>query len=269
MITVAQKPIISSHRGVDVVLSRRHVSPHVLGSKRLAAHQKLESFPTPAAARDYLKAAEAQAPGGLGVELNDKLGCCTIAGIGHGGQVVSANTGTMVSPSDAAVLAAYESVDGYVDGDPSTDNGGVETQVLAAAKAGPVAGVQLDDWIPVTPGNLDHITKACERYGGFLYIGISLPKSAQNQTVWTMAAGDGPDAEPGSWGGHCVVVPVYDADSFDCETWGMRQKMSRDFWLSYVDEAYACLCPWWTRNGGVSPLGDTRATLLSGLQAVA
>ena len=267
----SQSPIISSHLGRQVVLSRRHVSPHILGSRRLASHRLLESFPAPAATRDWLKAAEAQAgAAGLGVMLNDSLGDCTIAGMGHGGQVVSANTGTMVTPPDAAVLASYEKVDGYNPADPSTDQGGVETEVLGAAKAAPVADVPIDDFITVTPSNLDHVMKAVERYGGFLYIGLSLPKSAQNQAVWTCAAGDAADAEPGSWGGHCVITPFYDGDSFDVETWGMRQKMSRDFWLSYVDEAYAVLCPWWYRlAGGLSPMGDTRATLLAGLQAVA
>jgi hypothetical protein len=269
MIAQAQKPIISSHRGVDVVLSRAHVSAHVLGEKRLMAHHKMESFPTAAAAQDYLKAAEAQAAGGLGGMLNNRLGCCTIAGVGHGGQVVSANTGAIITPPDSLILTDYERVDGYVDGDPSTDNGGVETDVLAAAKASSVAGVPVEAWIPVNPGNIDHCMKAIERYGGFFYIGISLPLSAQNQTVWTFAAGAGDASLAGSWGGHCVVAPTYDGDSFDVETWGMRQKMSRDFWLSYVDEAYAVLCPWLYRKGGLSPMGDSRATLISGLPGIA
>jgi hypothetical protein len=255
------------HRGRSVVLGRRHVSPHVLGPKRMLATRLLASLPDPAPTRDWITAAEKQAGASLGEMLNDQLGCCTIAGVGHAEQIWTANTGTMVTPPDSAILNGYETVDGYVDGDASTDQGGVETDVLAAWKANGIAGSKIVDWIPVNPLNHDHVRKAIERFG-LVYIGIALPKTIQTQAVWTLDISAGADAEAGSLGGHCIIVPAYDGQSYDGVTWGQRQKQSIDFWDSYVDECYAPLSDVWCRQGA-SPLGDTLVSLRSDLAAVA
>jgi hypothetical protein len=263
--------IHSSHQGRPVVLGRRHVSPHVGGPRRLTAASMLASLPPPAPSRDWIAAAAAQCNGDFGVMLNDSLGCCTITdGPGHDTQIWSANNGTMLTPPDSAILGAYESVDGYVDGDPNTDNGGIETDVLAAWQNGIPGFGKLDGWIPVNVQNLDHVRKAIERYG-VLYIGVALPLTAQNQDVWTVDLTGGAQAEAGSWGGHAISLSAYDSASFDCITWGRRQKMSVDWLLGYADEAYAPLCSelWCAGPGGVSPLGDTAAALRADLVAVA
>ena len=260
----------STHLGRDVVLGRPRVSPHVGGPRRLKASALLASLPAPASSRDWIKAAEAQCNGDFGVMKNDVLGCCTIAdGPGHDTQIWSANNGAMITPTDDAILAAYESVDGYVAGDPSTDNGGVETDVLGAWQRGIAGFVMLDGWIPVNPQNLDHVRKAIERYG-VLYIGVALPLTAQDQAVWTVDIGGAARAEAGSWGGHAVSISAYDSTSFDVVTWGRRQKMSVDWFLAYCDEAYAPLCSaLWCGTDGKSPLGDTAQALRADLAAVA
>lgn len=267
---IAQKPIITSHLGRQVVLGRRHVSPRVLGPRRALAARLLTSLPAPASARDWIAAAERQAGGGdLGVMLNDQLGDCTIAAVGHAAQIWTANHGPMVTPTDGQILNGYETVDGYRPGDPSTDNGGVEEAVLAAWQDPGVAGSKLDGWVPVNPQNIDHMRKVIERYG-VAYVGVALPKTAQDQAVWTLAIGGGPDAEAGSWGGHAVVLGAYDQQSFDCVTWGHRQKMSIDWLLAYCDEAYAPLCGGlWCGAGGMSPVGDTAQQLRADFDAVA
>ena len=66
----------------------------------------------------------------FGMMLNDSLGDCTCAGRGHAIQVFSANAGGEVTLTDAQILASYEKFCGYVNGDPSTDNGGIELDVL-------------------------------------------------------------------------------------------------------------------------------------------
>jgi hypothetical protein len=263
--------IRSSHLGRDVVLGRRHVSPHVGGPRRLKATRLLASLPAPAASRDWIAAAAAQCGGNFGMFLNDSRGCCTIAdGPAHDTQIWTANNGTMVTVADDVVLKAYETVDGYVDGDPSTDNGGIETEVLSAWQTGIAGFAKLDGWIPVDPRNLDHVRKAIERYG-VLYIGVALPLTAQNQAVWTVDIGGGANAEAGSWGGHAISLSAYDSTSFDCITWGARQKMSVDWLSAYADEAYAPLCStlWCAGSGGLSPLGDSAAALQADLAAVA
>ena len=67
-----------------------------------------------------------------GEMLNNDLGDCTCAAVGHAEQVASLNTpeGELTFP-DNIVLNLYEKSCGYVFNDPSTDNGGVITDVLA------------------------------------------------------------------------------------------------------------------------------------------
>jgi hypothetical protein len=261
----------SVHLGRPVALGRPTVSPHVGGPRRLKAAAMLASLPAPAASRDWIAAAAAQCGGEFGMFLNDSLGDCTIAdGPAHDTQIWTANNGTMVTVPDATVLAAYETVDGYNPADPSTDQGGIETTVLAAWQAGIAGFAKLDGWIPVNAQNLDHVRKAIERYGA-VYAGVALPLTAQNQDVWTVDLTGGAQAEAGSWGGHAISISAYDSTSFDVITWGRRQKMSVDWFLAYTDELYAPLCSalWCAGPGGLSPLGDSATTLLGDLAAVA
>ena len=68
-----------------------------------------------------------------GMMLNDQLGCCTIAAVGHAVQTWTANAiGRELTVPDSAILATYEKWDGYNPTDPSTDLGGVELDVLKA-----------------------------------------------------------------------------------------------------------------------------------------
>lgn len=266
---IADAVVRATHRGVDVVLGRPNVSPHVLGPKRMRAARLMDSLPAAPPARDWIAAAAAQCGGDFRMLLNDRLGDCTIAdGPGHCAQIWTANNGAMVTPPDADILTGYEKVDGYVEGDPSTDQGGIETDVLAYWKAHGIAGSKLDDWIPVDPRNLDHIRKVVDRYG-VAYIGVSLPLTAQDQPIWTLDISGGAKAEAGSWGGHCVSISAYDSASFDVITWGMRQKMSIDWFLAYCDEAYAPLCKALWCPKGTAPSGYTAADLDADLAAVA
>jgi hypothetical protein len=239
-----------------------------MGPKRLMASRMMASLPPPAPSRDWLAKPLADADGNLGVALNDQLGDCTCAATAHATQIWSANTGTMGSPPDSAVLAAYESVCGYVPGNAATDQGGVETTVLAAWQAGLPGISKIDAWIPVNPANVDHMRKAIERFG-LLYVGLALPNTIQDQpTVWTVELGAGADAGAGTLGGHAVVVAAYDETSFDICTWGYRVKMSADFVAAYMDEAYAPLCGALWCPTGVSPLGDPPDVLNADLAQV-
>jgi hypothetical protein len=264
--------MIAQHRGRTVRLGRPKVSPHVLGPKRLSAGRLLASLPAPAPARDWLKAAFAAATAtgapDLGAMHNDTLGDCTIAALGHATQVLSANNGTMVTPTDAAILQAYESVDGYNPADPSTDQGGVETTVLTAAQSGIAGVIKIDAWIPVNPQNHDHMKKAIERFGG-LYRGLDLPETIQQQDKkWFVDLTAGASAEAGSLGGHAVFSGAYNDGGLGTVTWGYEVEESWDFNDAYCDEAYAFLCSLWLPTG-TSPLGDTAAMLNADLAQVA
>ena len=73
--------------------------------------------------------------------LNDQLGCCTCAAIGHARQVWNLNTkGTLGNTTDAEVLGIYEKWCGYDPSNPSTDQGGICLDVLNDYKAQGFAG---------------------------------------------------------------------------------------------------------------------------------
>src|SRR5271167_2242956 len=70
-------------------------------------------------------------PSSLGAMLNVSLGDCTCAAVGHALQVWSyAADGSILTPPDSDIEALYEAVGGYVPGDPNTDQGAVEQEVL-------------------------------------------------------------------------------------------------------------------------------------------
>jgi hypothetical protein len=173
----------------------------------------------------------------FGMMLNDKLGCCTIAAVGHAVQTWTANAlGRELTVPDSTILECYEKWDGYNPADPMTDQGGVELDVLNDWRQQTFDGQSLDAYVSIglhdwgesanrvigrsgdrvnsgqnsSPGHtIPDIATAIWLFGG-LYIGIELPIRAQTQDVWDVPANPGPDDEPGSWGGHAVYVVGYE-----------------------------------------------------------
>src|ERR1035441_3266563 len=101
-----------------------------------------------------------------GVMLNDQLGDCTIAGCGHAVQTWSANLGNEITVSDSTVLAAYEAWDGYNPSDPSTDQGGIELNVLKSWKADGFGGHKIAAFASVNPQNITEVKQAINLFGG-------------------------------------------------------------------------------------------------------
>jgi hypothetical protein len=189
------------------------------------------ALPPPPAAADWTKGITS-----WGMMLNDTLGDCTIAGCGHAVQVWTANTSGIVTLPDPTIESYYEQWDGYVPGNPNTDNGGVE---------------------------LVEIQQSIALFAG-VYIGLSLPLTAQTQAVWDVVKGGGAKAKPGSWGGHCVYVPKYDANGFTCITWGQPKTMTLAFWKKYCDEAHTLFGQDWLTAKG-APSGFDQAQLQTDL----
>src|SRR6185437_3321920 len=92
---------------------------------RLARYLPTSIAPPPASV-DWSKAAVPQ----WGMMDNDTLGDCTAAACGHARQTWTANNGPEVTVTNDQVVAFYSGSTGYVVGDPSTDQGGVEIVVL-------------------------------------------------------------------------------------------------------------------------------------------
>ncbi len=202
----------------------------------------------------------------LGMMLNDTLGDCTCAAAGHMVQAWTAEAGNQVIVANSAVLKAYEAAGGYRPNNPSTDNGAECLTVLKYWRAAGVGGHKIGAFAEIDPTKADEIRKAVFYFGG-VYTGFQLPISAQGQNSWQVATG--PDAEPGSWGGHCVPIVAYDAEGVWVITWGMLLKASWAFIEKYCDEAYAVLSQDILLKTGASPEGLKIAQLQTDLNRIA
>jgi hypothetical protein len=219
------------------------------------------AMPPPPPAKDWTAGIT-----GWGMMMNDHLGDCTIAGAAHAVQVWTASNGGITTVPDQTIETYYEQWDGYVPGNPNTDNGGVELDVLNDWQKNDFAGHKLMAFTDPKPSNLVEIRQSIALFGG-VYIGLALPVTAQRQEVWDVVPRGGANARPGSWGGHCVFVPKYDEHGFTCITWGQLKTMTPAFWKKYCDEAHTLLSQdWVTANG--SPGGFNLAQLQADLHAI-
>jgi len=226
-------------------------------SRTLALGDYLKpSLPPPPRTADWTKGIES-----WGAMLNDTLGDCTIAV-----QVWTVNAGAMVTVPDATIEQYYEQWDGYVPGNPSTDKGGIELDVLNDWQKQGFAGNALLAFADPKQSNLTEIRQSIALFGG-VYIGLALPMTAQTQEVWDVVPKGGANAKAGSWGGHCVFVPKYDEKGFTCITWGAPKTMTLAFWKKYCDEAHTLFCQDWLTAKG-SPAGFDQAQLEADLKAI-
>ena len=196
---------------------------------------------------------------------NDVLGDCTCAAAGHMIECWSANAGVEKVPTDSSIIAAYSSITGYDPHTGANDNGAVCLDVLNFWRKKGIAGSQISAYAALQPGNHDHVRQSLYLFGG-VYLGLSLPLSAQTQKVWAVVKG--PRGRAGSWGGHAVPVVAYDAKGLTVVTWGMLKTMTWQFFSLYCDEAYALLSNDWL-NAGKSPAGFDLAALQQDLHRVA
>jgi hypothetical protein len=205
----------------------------------------------------------------LGSMLNDSLGDCAEAGYGHALQVWSAASGKPeLTEPNSAIEALYET-QGYVPGNPSTDNGTILQVLLSQLVNGPVpvsipkllAFIEID---PTIPADIDRATYEC----GLVYIGFNVPSfmmALENPgDVWSNGAGGSTSIV----GGHCVVSPGYRPGARDIISWGYRYTMTNGFWGNYVDEAYALVSEEWVEATGRTPLGMTMAELEAQMAAI-
>ena len=199
--------------------------------------------------------------------MKDGLGDCTIAGVGHGIQVWSLNVGLEATITTDQAVEYYEKWDGYVQGNPATDQGGICLDVLKNWKAQGFAGHSITAFASVLPANQSHVKQAINLFGG-LYTGVSLPITAQSQDVWDVVPNSGSDGVGGSWGGHCVPLMAESPETLTCVTWGDRLKMSHNFFADYCDEAYAVLSTDWVTSNQAAKSGFNLAQLRADIAAL-
>jgi hypothetical protein len=205
---------------------------------------------------------------------NDTIGDCTCAAAGHMIECWTASLGDTFTPTDAQVIATYSAVSGYVVGDPATDNGAAELDVLNYWRQQGIASHKIDAYasLDADDGSRDRecVKQAVALFGG-AYIGLALPLSAQQQTVWdvpSLWSRLRSQDTPGSWGGHAVPVLAYDSEGLTCITWGEKKRMTWEFLAQYCDEAYAPLSRDWLNAQGTDPSGLDFAQLSADLAAI-
>ncbi len=244
----------------------RAYSPHVPHLAMLRTEQNRITAP---ASIDYTKGL----PSDLGVMLNNSLGCCTCAAVYHSLQIWTANANPpMDTEPDSNVLALYEQTCGYKPNDPSTDNGGVEQEVLSyILKTGAPVGDgskrhKIAAFVEIDPKNIDDVRAAIYSCG-LVYIGFNVPgflmASGPPQTWDVSDSGD-----QSIVGGHAVIVAGYDEHGLILVSWGQVFRMSFAFWAKYVDEAYALADSDWIKATGHAPCGLTLTDLEAQMQAL-
>lgn len=206
-----------------------------------------------------------------GMMLNDRLGDCTCAGVGHAIQTWTANHGQEVTLPDSDILTAYEAVSGY---DPTTganDNGAVEIDVLNYWRNTGVGGHKIGAYVALEPRDQREIKEGIYLFGG-VYIGIALPAAWQNQSTWKAPHFHfdfgHPAWQPGSWGGHAVFVVDYDAQYATCVSWGELIQIEWAAFPLYVQEAYGIVAPDWVSDASKAPNGFDITALVQDLSAL-
>lgn len=210
-----------------------------------------------------------------GMMLNDTIGDCTCAAVGHEIQVATANHGVEVTVPDANILGAYIAITGYdptaalVDGENPTDTGAAMLDVLKYWRTVGVNGhkimayakVDLTDWL--------RVQQAIYLFGG-IYTGLALPKSLdEDAPVWFLPPNLLGDNAPGTMGGHCTFTPSYTGGQLlKTITWGGLQPLSYEWLRVYADEGYVVVTYDWASQAMKAPNGFDLATLLADLHGL-
>lgn len=215
-------------------------------------------------------------PVDLGMMCNDRVGCCTSAGAYHARQVWTRYvTGITQTASDEEVLRFYEECTGYDPHDPTTDRGAVEQDVLTywlrtglPISADPVPQRnRLLAMLEVDPRDWDDVRRTIWECG-VCYIGFQVPRWFEQEELpelWDVRYG----ADNSAVGGHCVVLVGADLATVELISWGRRYRMTKDFFQTFTDEAYALVSPDWVTATGRTPLGLSPTeleTLIEGLR---
>lgn len=157
-----------------------------------------------------------------GMDGNDQWGDCVEAMVAHGVLLRTANTGTVIVPSEAQTLALYSDVTGFnqsagKSGSNPTDQGTDETTMCDYMVKTGFLRQKADAVGMVDPTNLDHI-KWCVDLFGYCQLGILVTQAMMDQfnagKPWTLGGNQA------VLGGHGVPIVDYDASFAYVVTWG-------------------------------------------------
>ena len=179
----------------------------------------MKSLPPPPASSDYsTNASKALSE----MYLNDTLGDCVIAGIGHVVGVLTGGAGDQYIYSDTQVTELYSAIGGYVPGHPNTDHGCDEQTALNywQHNGAPKGIHRIAGWISVNGADPEEYRTALWLFEN-LYFGLELPDKWLNPEptkpgfTWDVAGPPDPN------NGHCIVGVGYTNKAVKICTWGM------------------------------------------------
>lgn len=185
---------------------------------------------------------------------NDNYGDCELAGrANYVNRLQRGQTKTSSPIVDDDVVALYKEMTGCQSPGDNNDSGLTTLDNLREWRTG---------WLPESLkakpdhkyqiaafGQVDTKNHTLFRLSSYLFsgllLGCNMPITAQQQTSenkpWDVVAGAGSNADPGSWGGHCVYTKRYDDGNIYVLTWA-REVQVTDAWMrEYCDEAYAVI----------------------------
>ena len=158
---------------------------------------------------------------------NDRLGDCTSAGALHLTESITHAAGSPVVFTEDDAVRFYSLATGYVRGNPASDQGGDEVQVLETWRLKGLDGNgahAIAGWVHVDPTNVDLLRSIVWLFGG-LYFGVELPDawtaSPLNGFLWTPGA---PDPNQG----HCFVGLGASDAGIQVDSWGLMGTITYD-----------------------------------------
>lgn len=197
--------------------------------------------------------------------MNDTLGDCTKASWADLIFSLSTAAGRPFVYADGQVEEMYEQCDGYVPGDPATDNGSDGLTTLQYLVKSGANGHAPEAYLQAALGNVND-AKIAARYLGGLYTGLTLPTAWQGETTWDVSPQGSTSGvwAPGSWGGHMVYLQAsYTPDYVKLSTWKETYLLTWPAYCLYVDEPFSVIVP-----DFASPDGFDTATMEADLAAV-
>lgn len=202
---------------------------------------------------------------------NDRIGCCTVASIGHILQVWGAASGfNDIGPSDNEVLDAYAAISGWERDKPDTDRGANVLEALNYWRRVGVGGHKIYSYVKLDVGDRAQIMAAINLFG-VVYVGAQLPERVKGAPVWVATDNrqmSQPEWRPGSWGGHAMASHGYTGSGVFLASWGETIHASWQWLADYSDEIYTVLGPEWADETRKSPGGFTLEALREDLAAV-
>lgn len=217
-----------------------------------ATHPRLKLGPFLAAAAPPPSVDWYSAVPGWPMYLNDRIGDCTEAMVGH----ILENTSTYagnppVAITDHDVLAAYERVSGYNPADPSTDQGAVLQDVYNDWRKTGVGGHKNLVFAQVDHQNLTQVEQGVAMFGA-VGLGIVVTQAMMDDfnadLPWSRSTG-------AQLGGHAVPIVGYDATYVYVVSWGRVQPMRWGVYAEVCDEAWVAVLPEWLNAAGHDPGG--------------